>query len=459
VVVAVDRVARKLLPLSVLLRLTLVFPDKAPSRFALARRAWSVRQLQERVKAAREVGAGDDATTAAENVLLLVAALGAHDRHTRGHSERVRVFTDLLAEALHIPQADRDRLRWAALLHDIGKLEVPAAILNKPGKPDPEEWEALKRHPAEGARLAGPLLPWLGKWGAAIEQHHERFDGAGYPHGVSGPELSMGGRILTVADSFETMTAARSYKKPMSVAAARRELARCSGSQFDPSVVRGFFLVSLGRLWWTVGPLSWLAQLPFIGVGVRDVGLPAATAARAAAGMVARAMFGVAALGMGAGFTAQASPVREAPSRGGPQVVAMAAATGPANDQPATDQDQGKSDSGRDGKGGNGGGSGEGNGSGGSGGDGDGGGGSDGGSGGGGSSGGGDGGGTGLGGTLDDPVGTVGGVVDDAVDTVGDVADGVGDTVGGVVDDVGDAVGGAVDDVKDVADGVGDLLP
>ncbi len=98
-----------------------------------------------------------------------------------------------------------------------------------------------------------PLLPWLGPWGDAIEQHHERFGGGGYPRSLAGEEISLAARIVSVADSFEVMTAARSYKKPMSVPAARRELAACAGEQFDPAIVRAFLNVSLGRLWWTVG--------------------------------------------------------------------------------------------------------------------------------------------------------------------------------------------------------------
>ncbi|HEX5948609.1 MAG TPA: HD domain-containing phosphohydrolase, partial [Actinomycetota bacterium] len=200
----VDRVARRLLPLAVLLQLTMLFPDRAPSRFAVARRVGSTRSLEERVRLARETGEEDDPTRAAVRILELVAALNAHDRQTRGHSERVRVLTDLLASALKLSEADRDRLRWAALLHDIGKLEVSAEILNKPGKPEPHEWETLKRHPEAGARLAGPLFSWLGEWGSAIQEHHERFDGDGYPAGRAATGISLGGRILAVTDSFET---------------------------------------------------------------------------------------------------------------------------------------------------------------------------------------------------------------------------------------------------------------
>jgi HD domain len=171
----------------------------------------------------------------------------------------------MLAGEFDLDEDDRDRLRWAALLHDIGKLRVPRRILNKAGKPDPRDWERLKQHPAEGARIAAPLCAWLGGWAVTIVQHHERFDGTGYPAGLARDEISLGARIVAVADSFEVMTAARAYKKPMSVPAARRELARCAGSQFDPDMVRSFLNISIGRLWWMVGPTSWVAVIPVLG--------------------------------------------------------------------------------------------------------------------------------------------------------------------------------------------------
>lgn len=265
VAMLVERVARRMLPLAVLLKLSLAFPDRAPSRFRLARSAGNVRQLHDRIAMAKEHGVSDDPSRAAMQILELVAALSAHDRKTRGHSERVRAFTDMLADELPLGPDDRDRLRWAALLHDVGKLRVPGRILNKPGKPDPYEWERLKEHPEAGARLVEPLLPWLGQWGPTIVQHHERFDGRGYPNGLAGQEISLGARLVSVADSFEVMTAARAYKRPMTVPAARRELAACAAAQFDPNVVRAFLNISLGRLWLAVGPTSWLAVTPVLG--------------------------------------------------------------------------------------------------------------------------------------------------------------------------------------------------
>lgn len=257
-----DRIARRLLPLSILLGMTMLFPDRAPSRFEVARRAGRTRDLKKKVEQARERGIEDEPTQAATTVLALAAALSAHDRRTRGHSERVRAFIDLLAGELPLSPADRDRLRWAGLLHDIGKLSVSPEILNKPGKPEPVEWEAIKRHPVEGARLTAPLLPFLGVWAGTIEHHHEKFDGTGYPHGLIAEAISRGGRIAAIADSFEVMTTARPYKHPITPAAAREELARCAGTHFDPGLVRAFLNISVGRLWRVIGLLSWLAQFP-----------------------------------------------------------------------------------------------------------------------------------------------------------------------------------------------------
>jgi putative nucleotidyltransferase with HDIG domain len=270
VALAVERAARRLLPLAVLLQLSLAFPDHAPSRFTMARTAGNVRRLEERIRQAKQTGVEDDPAKAARQILGLVAALSAHDRKTRGHSERVRAYTDMLAGELDLDDEDRDRLRWAALLHDIGKLRVPGRILNKAGKPDRVEWERLQAHPAAGAAIAEPLLPWLGRWAVTIVQHHERFDGRGYPAGLEGEEISLGARIVSVADSFEVMTAARAYKRPMTPPAARRELAHCAGSQFDPAVVRLFLNISIGRLWWTVGPASWVAVTPVLGWFLRS---------------------------------------------------------------------------------------------------------------------------------------------------------------------------------------------
>ena len=113
--------------------------------------------------------------------------------------------------------------------------------------------------PASPRRLAS----WLGPWANSIAEHHEKFDGTGYPHGLSGTQISVGGRIVAVADSYDAMTAIRSYNKPKSPTAARAELARCAGTHFDPQVVRAFLQVSVGKMRALSGVLSWLGSLPF----------------------------------------------------------------------------------------------------------------------------------------------------------------------------------------------------
>jgi hypothetical protein len=282
---ATDRALRRLVPLAALLEMSVLFPGRAPSRFSVARRTGSTRQLEELVERARESDETTEPVLAASRILALVGALRSHDRATRGHSERVRVLTDLVAEEMGLSQPERDRLRWAALLHDIGKLDVPAKILNKAGKPTEREWERLRRHPAAGAALAAPLLDWLGLSAPVIVQHHERWDGLGYPAGLAGEQICVGARIVAVADAFEVMTAARSYKKAMTRAAALREMAKMSGTQFDPAAVRALLSISAPRLRWAVGPWAWLAQLPIIGTAPSLAGTAAAVAGQTAAGV------------------------------------------------------------------------------------------------------------------------------------------------------------------------------
>ncbi|HEV8421262.1 MAG TPA: HD domain-containing phosphohydrolase [Actinomycetota bacterium] len=293
VALIVERLGRRILPLVMLFKLSMLFPNQAPSRFAVARQAGSVRGLETRL-AALEAGRGKgEETSSAATILALATALQSHDRQTRGHAERVRVFTDLVGEELKLAREDRYHLRWAALLHDIGKLRVAPRILNKPGKLDDGEWAIIRGHPLEGARIAAPLLDWLGPWAGAIAEHHERFDGGGYPGGLAGPDISLAGRIVAVADAYDTMTAVRSYKKPMAVREARQELVRCAGGQFDPMVVRAFLAISVPRLLWKTGPGSLLVQLPFLArlqeIGQHSIGaaVQGVTTATVVAGVAA----------------------------------------------------------------------------------------------------------------------------------------------------------------------------
>jgi HD-GYP domain-containing protein (c-di-GMP phosphodiesterase class II) len=259
-----DRLARKFLPLAALLDMSLVFPGAAPSRVKVAMRTWTTAQLQARIDEARDSGIDDDPTRAGETVLGLVAALNAHDRVTRGHAERTRAFTDVLAEELGVPIEDREKLRWVALLHDVGKLKIDEAVLNREGGLDSDEWAAIKLHPQLGDELVAPIKEFLAPWADTILHHHERWDGSGYPLGIAGEEINYGARIVAVADAFDAMTARRSYQPAMSPRFALRELSDHAGSQFEPAVVRAFLNISASRLRRLTGPLTFLAQIPFL---------------------------------------------------------------------------------------------------------------------------------------------------------------------------------------------------
>jgi putative nucleotidyltransferase with HDIG domain len=326
VLIGIDRLTRRLLPLAALLKLALVFPDEAPSRFRTALRAGTTAELEGRIAHAREGAEKETPVEAAERLLGYVAALSAHDKVTRGHSERVRAYAQMIGRELRLGREEVDRLNWAALLHDIGKLEIPREILNKPVPPTDEEWVLIRRHPEVGGRLAEPLRAWLGEWTNAISDHHERWDGAGYPKGIEGESISLAGRIVAVADVFDVMTSARSYKPPGDPATARDEIARCAGGQFDPRVVRAFLSISLGRLRLAMGPLSWLAQAPVLGripltPGVATV----ASSALAVVGSVAAGLLGTPHIPSTFASTAQAAPAGKVAllTPGGRQIAAI----------------------------------------------------------------------------------------------------------------------------------------
>jgi putative nucleotidyltransferase with HDIG domain len=320
VLIGLARLSRRLLPLAALMRLSLVFPDGAPSRFRIALRTGTVATLEERLAAARLGAPGRTPLEAAELLLALVAHLDEHDPLTRGHSERVRAYSQNVGRELRLGRRDLDLLNWAALLHDVGKLEVPHEILAKEGRPTAEEWEVLRGHPTAGAALAAPLRPWLGEWSAAIDEHHERWDGTGYPRGLADEGISLAGRIVAVADAFDVMTSTRSYKRPGSVAQARRELARCAGTHFDPGVVRAFLAISVRQSRLTL-PLTWAAH------AVALVRLPATQAAGGLSAGAAAVAVGVT---VGASTTVHPPTPTPVPTR------ASAPARAPAPARPTT---------------------------------------------------------------------------------------------------------------------------
>jgi HD-GYP domain-containing protein (c-di-GMP phosphodiesterase class II) len=143
---------------------------------------------------------------------------------------------------MRIPLKEQRSIEYAALLHDAGRLGIPEAILRKPAKLDPAEFDLVKEHTVKGAHLLQPL-EILEPAIPIILHHHERYDGTGYPKGLKGDEIPMGARILAVANAFEAMVTGRPYRKAMSVEEAAKEIASHAGTQFDPHVVEAFLKV------------------------------------------------------------------------------------------------------------------------------------------------------------------------------------------------------------------------
>jgi len=172
----------------------------------------------------------------------LVGALDAREHETFSHSFRVRDYTRFLARRAGYPPALLPSLEQGALLHDIGKIAVADAILLKPAKLTPEEWVEMRKHPTAGDEML-KRVPFLRPASAIVRHHHERYDGTGYPDGLKGHEIPLGARLFMVADTLDAMTSDRSYRKGPGYEAARAEIQKCSGKQFDPHIVDLFLKI------------------------------------------------------------------------------------------------------------------------------------------------------------------------------------------------------------------------
>ena len=171
-------------------------------------------------------------------VLLMGEVLEVDDAYTGGeHTNGVVELALLVGVDLGLSAAELRELEFGALLHDIGKIRIADEIINKPGKLSPREWDVIRRHPQDGQRMLEKIGGLLADVGVIVRHHHERWDGTGYPDGLSGALIPLASRIITVCDSFSAMTTDRSYRQGMSPAAAFEELAACSGTQFDARVV------------------------------------------------------------------------------------------------------------------------------------------------------------------------------------------------------------------------------
>ncbi|MGW0768745.1 HD-GYP domain-containing protein [Streptomyces sp. NPDC002676] len=169
-------------------------------------------------------------------IRALVQAVDLKDGYTRGHSERVGQASVLIARELGMDDERVEVLRFAGILHDVGKLGVPTRLLRKDGPLTPEERRIIELHPEYGHEMVRGIS-FLGEARAAILHHHERLDGSGYPYGLAGDQIPECARVVAVADAFDAMTSTRSYRRARSVETAVAELKRCAGAQFDPRMV------------------------------------------------------------------------------------------------------------------------------------------------------------------------------------------------------------------------------
>jgi putative nucleotidyltransferase with HDIG domain len=201
--------------------------------------------LQDRLRSRRASVAASlaEAQTSPQNAVdSLIAMLQLHEKDGRGHATRVARLAVALADELGVDNAAIEELEHAAMLHDVGKIDMPAEILCKPAPLNEAEWAVMRTHPQVGYDLVRKL-PHLDGAAEIVLAHHEAFDGSGYPHGLKGSDIPYAARILTIADSYDSMTHPHTQRPAMPASLAVREIERCSGSQFDPDAA-----AALGRV-------------------------------------------------------------------------------------------------------------------------------------------------------------------------------------------------------------------
>jgi putative nucleotidyltransferase with HDIG domain len=174
-------------------------------------------------------------------------ALDLKDAETEGHSKRVTAFTIAIARAMGLPRDQIAVIARGAFLHDIGKMAIPDAILRKPGKLDPDEVTLMREHSYRGYQML-KKIPFLAEAAEIVYSHQEKFDGTGYPRGLKAKEIPLGARLFSVADTLDAITSDRPYRAAQTLTAAREEIQRFSGRQFDPEVVK-VFLAMPENIW------------------------------------------------------------------------------------------------------------------------------------------------------------------------------------------------------------------
>lgn len=182
-------------------------------------------------------------TTYMRTIKALAHTIEARDHYTRSHSENVSKYATAIAKEMGLSEREIETIRQACELHDLGKIGVEDSILLKPSSLTEEEWKQIKRHPLTGAQILEPLT-FLNEVTEMIKQHHEHYDGSGYPEGRKGKDILLGARIIHLADAYEAMRSARAYRKiPFSKEEAVMEIKKNSGKQFDPKVVDAFLRI------------------------------------------------------------------------------------------------------------------------------------------------------------------------------------------------------------------------
>jgi len=189
-------------------------------------------------KCVREIHATFEGT-----ILALGQALELRDFETKGHTERVVAWTDRLTTKLRLDEPERRAVRWGAYLHDIGKLAIPDSILLKPGHLDESEWATMRAHAVHGVRMLRDVPALPDETRDVVCSHHERWDGAGYPDGLTNEEIPRHARLFSLVDVWDALTHERTYKEAWSRADARAEIERGAGSQFDPELATLFLTI------------------------------------------------------------------------------------------------------------------------------------------------------------------------------------------------------------------------
>jgi len=172
-------------------------------------------------------------------LITLSSALDVRDRETKGHSQRVADLFLVLVREMDLPEAQWTNLYRGALLHDVGKIGVPDAILHKPGKLDKHEWEVMRQHPEIGYHIL-QNVDFLGKGLDIVRYHQEKYDGTGYPHQLVGEKIPLAARIFSIVDAYDAMTSDRPYREALSHEKALQKLRENAGTQFDPQGVEAF---------------------------------------------------------------------------------------------------------------------------------------------------------------------------------------------------------------------------